>query len=150
MSAELTNHLKALENESIEILREVVAEFQKPVLLYSVGKDSSVLVHLARKAFHPGPLPFPLLHVDTGYKFKEMIQFRDEFAASIGARLLVHRNEDAIAGGSAWSRERRAGSCWCAARSRFEFRSRVHPGSPGRAPGRRHRLAVAHRHGRRL
>src|SRR3989454_5550975 len=93
-------HLRELESESIYILRETVAQFRNPVLLYSIGKDSSVLVHLARKAFHPGPLPFPLLHVDTGYKFKEMIQFREEFTKSIGARLIVHRNEAAIAEGS--------------------------------------------------
>jgi sulfate adenylyltransferase subunit 2 len=93
-------HLQALEAESMFIFREVVAQFRNPVLLYSVGKDSSVLVHVARKAFHPGPLPFPLLHVDTGYKFKEMLQFRDEFTKSIGARLIVHRNEAAIAEGS--------------------------------------------------
>src|SRR5438034_1793794 len=93
-------HLRELESESIYIFREVVAQFRNPVLLYSIGKDSSVLVHLARKAFHPGPLPFPLLHVDTGYKFKEMIQFREEFTKSIGARLIVHRNEAAIAEGS--------------------------------------------------
>src|SRR2546426_2876118 len=92
-------HLRELESESIYIFREVVAQFRNPVLLYSIGKDSSVLVHLARKAFYPGPLPFPLLHVDTGYKFPEMIKFRDEFAKSIGARLIVHRNEDAIAAG---------------------------------------------------
>src|SRR5947207_11084417 len=93
-------HLRELESESIYILRETVAQFRNPVLLYSVGKDSSVLVHVARKAFYPGPLPFPLLHVDTGYKFKEMITFRDEFTKSIGARLIVHRNEAAIAEGS--------------------------------------------------
>src|SRR2546425_10413741 len=93
-------HLRELESESIYILRETVAQFRNPVLLYSIGKDSSVLVHLARKAFYPGPLPFPLLHVDTGYKFPEMIKFRDEFAKSIGARLIVHRNEDAIAAGA--------------------------------------------------
>jgi sulfate adenylyltransferase subunit 2 len=93
-------HLQALEAESVYILREVVAQFRNPVLLYSVGKDSSVLVHLARKAFHPGPIPFPLLHVDTGYKFKEMLQFRDEFTRAIGARLIVHRNETAIAEGA--------------------------------------------------
>jgi sulfate adenylyltransferase subunit 2 len=93
-------HLQALESESIYILREVVAQFRNPVLLYSIGKDSSVLVHLARKAFHPGPIPFPLLHIDTGYKFKEMIEFRDQFAKSIGARLIVHRNEPAIAEGA--------------------------------------------------
>src|SRR5690348_13498924 len=90
-------HLEALEAESIYILREVAAQFRNPVLLYSIGKDSSVLVHLARKAFYPGPIPFPLLHVDTGYKIKEMLQFRDEFTKAIGARLIVHRNEEAIA-----------------------------------------------------
>src|SRR2546423_14101242 len=93
-------HLRELESESICILRETVAQFRKPVLLYSIGKDSSVLVHLARRAFYPGPLPFPFLHVDTGYKFKEMIEFRDRFCQEIGARLIVHRNEDAIAAGA--------------------------------------------------
>ena len=94
------NHLDVLEDEAIFILREVAAEFRKPVILYSIGKDSSVLVHLARKAFYPAPIPFPLLHIDTGYKFKEMIAFRDRFAAEIGARLIVHRNEEAIAAGA--------------------------------------------------
>lgn len=93
-------HLRELESESIYIMREVVAQFRNPVLLYSIGKDSSVLVHLARKAFYPGPLPFPFLHVDTGYKFPEMIKFRDQFTKEIGARLIVHRNEDAIAAGA--------------------------------------------------
>lgn len=99
MSAGWT-HLQALEAESIYILREVAAQFRNPVVLYSIGKDSSVLVHLARKAFHPGPIPFPLLHVDTGYKFKEMLEFRDAFTKAIGARLIVHRNEEAIASGA--------------------------------------------------
>ena len=75
------DHLRALEAESIHILREVVAEFERPVMLYSIGKDSSVLLRLAQKAFHPGPIPFPLLHVDTTYKFREMIEFRDAYAA---------------------------------------------------------------------
>src|SRR5205809_8096975 len=88
--------LRELESESIHILRETAAQFRNPVWLYSGGKDSSVLVHVARKAFHPGPLPFPLLHVDTGYKFKEMVEFRDRFTTEIGARLIVHRHEDAI------------------------------------------------------
>lgn len=91
--------LQRLESESIHIMREVVGELRNPVMLYSIGKDSSVMLHVARKAFHPGPLPFPLLHVDTGYKFREMIDFRDQQAASIGARLIVHRNENAIARG---------------------------------------------------
>ena len=95
-----SSHLAALEDESIFILREVAAEFRNPVILYSIGKDSSVLVHLARKAFHPAAIPFPLLHIDTGYKFQEMIEFRDKFASQIGARLIVHRNEEAIANGS--------------------------------------------------
>src|SRR2546427_3257420 len=92
--------LRELESESIYVLRETVAQFRNPVLLYSVGKDSSVLVHLARKAFYPGPLPFPFLHVDTGYKFKEMLEFRDRFTKQIGARLIVHRNEAAIVAGA--------------------------------------------------
>jgi sulfate adenylyltransferase subunit 2 len=94
------DHLKALEAESIHIIREVVAEFERPVMLYSIGKDSSVLLRLAQKAFFPGPIPFPLLHVDTTYKFREMIEFRDSYAASIGARLIVATNEDALAEGT--------------------------------------------------
>lgn len=92
-------HLEQLESEAIHIMREVVAEFRNPVLLYSVGKDSSVLLRLAQKAFYPGQLPFPLMHVDTGYKFPEMISFRDEMVASLGAKLIVQRNEDAITNG---------------------------------------------------
>ncbi len=88
----LDPHLKALESEAIHIFREVAAEFEKPVMLYSVGKDSSVLLHLARKAFFPGRVPFPLLHVDTGWKFKEMIAFRDEMAAKYDLDLVVHTN----------------------------------------------------------
>jgi sulfate adenylyltransferase subunit 2 len=94
------DHLRALEAESIHILREVVAEFERPVMLYSIGKDSSVMLRLAQKAFYPGPIPFPLLHVDTTYKFQEMITFRDEFTKSVGARLIVHTNEEAIADGT--------------------------------------------------
>ena len=94
------SNLKALEAESIFILREVFAEFERPVMLYSIGKDSSVLVHLARKAFHPAPIPFPLLHVDTGFKFPEMITFRDRFCREIGDKLVVHRNEEAMAAGA--------------------------------------------------
>ena len=88
--------LKALENESIEILRETAAGFAKPVMLYSIGKDSSVLLHLARKAFYPAPVPFPLLHIDTTWKFKEMISFRDEIAAKYGLDLIVHTNQDGV------------------------------------------------------
>jgi sulfate adenylyltransferase subunit 2 len=94
------DHLRALEAESIHILREVVAEFEKPVMLYSIGKDSSVLLRLAQKAFHPGPIPFPLLHIDTTYKFREMIEFRDWYAAEVGAKLIVHTNREAIADGT--------------------------------------------------
>src|SRR6188472_1688740 len=94
------DHLRALEAESIHILREVVAEFERPVMLYSIGKDSSVLLRLAQKAFYPGPIPFPLLHVDTTYKFREMIQFRDQMAKAVGARLIVHTNEEAIGEGT--------------------------------------------------
>ena len=94
------SHLDQLEMESIHILREVVAEFDRPVMLYSVGKDSSVMVKLAQKAFAPGRIPFPLLHVDTGYKFEEMYEFRDRFCKEIGADLVVHRNEEAIADGA--------------------------------------------------
>jgi len=94
------NHLQALEAESLYILREAVAEFARPVMLYSIGKDSSVMVRLAQKAFYPGKIPFPLLHIDTSYKFKEMIDFRDRYAREIGADLIVHRNEEAIASGA--------------------------------------------------
>lgn len=88
------NNLRQLEAESIHIIREVAAEFRNPVMLYSIGKDSSVLLHLAMKAFYPSKPPFPLLHVDTTWKFKEMIQFRDETAARLGLDLIVHTNED--------------------------------------------------------
>ena len=90
------SNLKQLEAESIHIIREVVAEFDNPVMMYSVGKDSSVMVRLAQKAFAPGPIPFPLLHVDTTFKFQEMITFRDEFCKEIGADLIVHTNEKAL------------------------------------------------------
>jgi sulfate adenylyltransferase subunit 2 len=92
-------HLRQLEAESIHIIREVAAECRKPVLLYSIGKDSSVLLHLARKAFHPSPPPFPLLHIDTGWKFREMIAFRDETARRYGLELIVHANHEARAHG---------------------------------------------------
>ena len=89
-------HLKQLEAESIHIMREVIAEFENPGMLYSVGKDSAVMLHLAQKAFFPAKLPFPLLHVDTKWKFKEMIKFRDEMAKKLGFELLVHTNPDGI------------------------------------------------------
>ncbi|WP_027556447.1 sulfate adenylyltransferase subunit CysD [Bradyrhizobium sp. Cp5.3] len=95
----LPRHLRRLEAESIEIMREVVAEFKKPVMLYSVGKDSSVMLHLAVKAFYPAKLPFPLMHIDTTWKFREMITFRDETARRIGIDLIVHVNKDGIARG---------------------------------------------------
>jgi sulfate adenylyltransferase subunit 2 len=94
------SHLRLLEAESIHILREVAEEFQKPVMLYSIGKDSSVMLRLAQKAFFPGPIPFPLLHVDTGYKFPEMLSFRDETARNLDLDLHIWRNEDAIAAGA--------------------------------------------------
>lgn len=100
MSTYTMTHLKQLEQESIHIMREVVAEFRNPVMLYSVGKDSAVMVRLAQKAFHPGKFPFPLMHVDTGYKFPEMYTFREEFVASIGARLIVESNDSARAKGA--------------------------------------------------
>lgn len=100
ISVRSLTHLRALEAESIHIIREVVAEFERPVMLYSIGKDSSVMLRLAQKAFHPGKIPFPLLHIDTTYKFGEMIQFRDWYPASIGAELRVHTNRDAIANGA--------------------------------------------------
>ena len=95
----LPEHLKRLEAESIGIMREVAAEFRNPVLLYSIGKDSSVMLHLARKAFFPGAPPFPLLHIDTGWKFRDMIVFRDETARRLGLDLVVHTNEEGKARG---------------------------------------------------
>jgi sulfate adenylyltransferase subunit 2 len=92
----LPAHLHRLEAESIGIMREVVAEFRKPVMLYSIGKDSSVMLHLARKAFYPGKPPFPLLHVDTLWKFREMIAFRDATARRLGLELIVHTNEEGV------------------------------------------------------
>jgi sulfate adenylyltransferase subunit 2 len=95
----IPKHLKRLEAESIEIMREVVAEFKKPVMLYSIGKDSSVMLRLAIKAFYPAPLPFPILHIDTTWKFREMIAFRDETARQLGLDLIVHVNQDGSARG---------------------------------------------------
>jgi sulfate adenylyltransferase subunit 2 len=107
------NHLKLLEAESIHIMREVAAECQRPVLLYSIGKDSSCLLRLAQKAFYPAPIPFPLLHIDTGYKFQEMIEFRDRYTAELGVKLIVHKNEAARADGAspyAWGTQRCCGA----------------------------------------
>jgi sulfate adenylyltransferase subunit 2 len=92
-------HLKQLEAESIHIIREVAAEFDNPVMLYSVGKDSAVMLHLAIKAFAPGKLPFPLMHIDTTWKFREMIKFRDELAQRLGLKLIVHTNQEGVAQG---------------------------------------------------
>jgi len=106
-------YLQRLEAESIHILREVVAECANPVLLYSIGKDASVLVRLAEKAFYPGPIPFPLLHIDTGYKFKEMIEFRDRFTAQLGVKLIVHTNRAALNEGAnpfVWGTQRCCGA----------------------------------------
>ena len=96
MASVLPAHLKRLEAESIHIMREVVAEMRNPVMLYSIGKDSSVMLHVAMKAFHPAKLPFPLLHVDTTWKFREMIAFRDETARRLGLNLIVHINQDGV------------------------------------------------------
>jgi len=96
MSKYNLTHLKQLEAESIHIIREVAAEFDRPVMLYSVGKDSAVMLHLARKAFAPGKLPFPLMHVDTTWKFKEMIEFRDKTVAKYGFDLIVHINQEGV------------------------------------------------------
>ena len=96
MNSALSAHLKRLEAESIYIIREVAAEFRNPVMLYSIGKDSGVLVHLALKAFYPGKPPFPFLHVDTTWKFRDMIAFRDKLAADLGLDLIVHTNQDGV------------------------------------------------------
>jgi len=95
----LPTHLRQLEAESIGIMREVAAAFRRPVMLYSIGKDSSVMLHIARKAFHPGRLPFPLLHVDTTWKFRDMIAFRDRTARALGLELIVHINEEGVRAG---------------------------------------------------
>jgi sulfate adenylyltransferase subunit 2 len=95
-NAALSAHLKKLEAESIHILREAAASFEKPVMLYSIGKDSSVMLHLTMKAFHPSKPPFPLMHVDTTWKFKDMIRFRDETAERLGLNLIVHINQDGV------------------------------------------------------
>lgn len=100
MEPRILSHLRALEAESIHILREVVAEFANPVMLYSVGKDSSVMLRLAQKAFFPAKIPFPVLHVDTGYKFKEMYEFRDNLAKELGLNLIVHTNQEALDAGT--------------------------------------------------
>lgn len=89
-------HLKQLEAEAIHVMREVVAQFERPVMLYSIGKDSSVLLHLARKAFYPGPLPFPLVHVNTTWKFREMIEFRDRIVADLGLDLISWTNQEGV------------------------------------------------------
>lgn len=96
MNSHKLTHLKELEAESIHIMREVAAEFDKPVMLYSIGKDSAVMLHLALKAFHPGKLPFPLMHVDTKWKFSEMIKFRDEYVKKLGLDLIIHVNEEGV------------------------------------------------------
>jgi sulfate adenylyltransferase subunit 2 len=100
MSDSRLSHLDLLEAESIFILREVATEFSRPAMLYSIGKDSSVMLRLAQKAFHPGPIPFPLLHIDTSYKFREMIEFRDRTCRELGLKLIVHTNHSAIAMGA--------------------------------------------------
>src|SRR3569832_2297523 len=92
-------HLERLEAESIYILREVVAECENPVMLYSIGKDSAVMLHLAMKAFHPAKPPYPLLHVDTTWKFREMIAFRDRLVQTLGRKLIVHINQEGLAAG---------------------------------------------------
>src|SRR5215471_10896872 len=99
MASSVSPHLKSLEAESIGIIREVAAEFRRPVMLYSIGKDSSVMLHVAFKAFHPGKPPFPLLHVDTTWKFRDMIAFRDRRVHELGLELIVHVNRDGLARG---------------------------------------------------
>ena len=99
-TAKKLGHLDALEAESIYVLREAAAEFARPVMLYSIGKDSSVMLRLAQKAFYPGKIPFPLLHIDTSHKFPEMIEFRDRYARELGAELIVHQNREALQAGA--------------------------------------------------
>jgi sulfate adenylyltransferase subunit 2 len=99
MSEHQQTHLKQLEAESIHIMREVAAEFERPVMLYSIGKDSAVMLHLALKAFYPGKPPFPLMHVDTTWKFREMIEFRDRHIQNLGLELIVYINEEGVRSG---------------------------------------------------
>ncbi|HMI77034.1 MAG TPA: sulfate adenylyltransferase subunit CysD [Buchnera sp. (in: enterobacteria)] len=99
MEKKIFTYLDQLESESIYIIREVVSEFQNPVMLYSIGKDSSVMLHLARKAFYPGKIPFPLLHVDTGWKFSDMYDFRDHITKKLNIELIIHINQDGISEG---------------------------------------------------
>ena len=96
MAVDRGSHLKRLEDESIHIIREVAAEFRNPVMLYSIGKDSAVMLHLALKAFYPSKPPFPLMHIDTTWKFRAMTEFRDELAKRLGLDLIVHINEDGV------------------------------------------------------
>src|ERR1700733_12827705 len=100
LTVKTINYLKTLEAESIQIFREAAAEFARPVMLYSIGKDSSVMLRLAQKAFYPGKIPFPLLHIDTSYKFPEMIEFRDWYAKHLGVELIVHMNKKALQDGA--------------------------------------------------
>ena len=114
MKSQVRGHLLALENESIHVLREVAAQFERPVLLFSGGKDSTVLAHLARKAFHPAPIPFPLLHVDTGHNFPETLSYRDDYARLLGCDLKVALVQDSIdRGGSRKRRARRPAATRC-------------------------------------
>src|SRR6476660_2799886 len=94
--AKLPAHLKRLEAESVEIIREVVAEFRNPVMLYSIGKDSGVMLHLAIKAFHPAPLPFPVMHIDTTWKVRDMLKVRDDTAKRLGLKLIVYINQEGV------------------------------------------------------
>jgi sulfate adenylyltransferase subunit 2 len=96
MTEKQLTHLKQLEAESIHIMREVAAEFENPVMLYSIGKDSAVMLHLAMKAFYPGKPPFPLMHIDTTWKFQEMVKFRDQRAKDLGLELIVHTNQEGV------------------------------------------------------
>lgn len=109
MSDYKLSHLQELEAESIHIIREVAAEFENPVMLYSIGKDSSVMVRLAEKAFAPGKVPFPLMHIDSKWKFKEMIEFRDSCAKKFGWNLIVESNMEVFH--AAWARSRMEARC---------------------------------------
>ena len=140
MSDRTLTHLRALEAESIHILREVAAEFERPVMLYSIGKDSSVMVRLAQKAFYPGKIPFPLLHIDTTYKFREMIEFRDRFCAGDRrppdrAHQLRRRSRTAPIP-SAWARSKCCGLLKTRVAARCPGRGRLRRGVRRRAPRR--------------
>ena len=138
-------HLQRLEAESIHIMREVVAECERPVMLYSIGKDSAVMLQLAIKAFYPAPPPFPLLHIDTTWKFRDMYAMRDRMAKEARMRLLVHTNQEGLARGSPHDREEDRGAEAGARSAPIRCRVRWRPTRRGEQPREGAHLFVSHR-----